>query len=311
MVEQSRKDVWTYASATSITTPGNVTGTYWPGMKVALKQVKYFVIESVTYSSPNTTIVLDGLGLYSLTSAAITAHIDVSEGVPKGFPYPNLAAQIKAAIKAYCDTLYVVRNGLTGGQTICGGTAAGDDLELRGSSHVTDGEIFLNCATVRIKDSGMIYCNDSNHQIFFDRPNNVLEFREYGDIWFSPGAIQAARTKTMRLFASGGCLIGAGSDPGANNLYVVGDVNCASVTDHTPGFVGDALAAITKISHNHKKEIDHSSLPDFVQSVYRDETGKEKVGRSMGGMISVLTVAVQQLIAENEKLAARIKILEA
>ena len=46
MSEKKRYDVWTYASANSVTVSGDMTGTYWPGMKVALKQgtIKYFVI---------------------------------------------------------------------------------------------------------------------------------------------------------------------------------------------------------------------------------------------------------------------------
>jgi hypothetical protein len=93
MTLRERYDVWTYASSNSVTTPGNLTGTYWPGMKIALKQgtIKYFKIISVTYVSPNTTIILDGMGLYSLTNAAITAHIDTTEYSSKGFPYPQNA----------------------------------------------------------------------------------------------------------------------------------------------------------------------------------------------------------------------------
>lgn len=87
-IQKQRWDVWTYASANSVTTPGNLTGTYNVGRRVMLKQgtIKYFVIESVTYGSPNTTIVLYGFGTYTLTNDPITSHIDVSDFMPQGFP---------------------------------------------------------------------------------------------------------------------------------------------------------------------------------------------------------------------------------
>ena len=85
MAEKKRYDTWTYASANSITVPGDMTGTYWPGMRVALKQgtIKFFVIDKVEYSSPNTTITLNGFGIYSLTNNTISAHIDTLEACPE------------------------------------------------------------------------------------------------------------------------------------------------------------------------------------------------------------------------------------
>lgn len=98
-IQKARYDVWTYASANSVTVPGDLTGTYWPGQRVILKQgtLKYFLIVSVTYGAPNTTIVFNGFGTYSLTSDPITAHIDTTDTCPKGFPFP-LAANAKGRL---------------------------------------------------------------------------------------------------------------------------------------------------------------------------------------------------------------------
>jgi hypothetical protein len=111
-----------------------------------------------------------------------------------------------------------------------------------------------------------------------------------------------ANVVSMVILASGGVNIGAANDPGDNNLYVVGDVNCASVTDHTPSFRGDALKLIKKIARTEHDEIDHNTLPKFVQRVYRDDEGKEKIGRDLGGMISILTEAIKQLVVRVEAL---------
>jgi hypothetical protein len=94
MALKERYDSWSYASANSVTITGNYSHTYFPGMRVVLKQgtVKYFVIVSVVYSSPNTTITLDGGGVYSLVSAPITAHIDSTDAFPKNFPDTLLLA---------------------------------------------------------------------------------------------------------------------------------------------------------------------------------------------------------------------------
>lgn len=108
----------------------------------------------------------------------------------------------------------------------------------------------------------------------------------------------------IHIYNSGGMSLGSTvSDPGANNLYVTGDVNCASVTDHTPAYKGDAVAEIKAIKSTENGMIDHASLPRFCQRKYTDDEGK-KVGRDLGATISVLVEAVKQLTARLEKLEA-------
>jgi hypothetical protein len=72
------------------------------------------------------------------------------------------------------------------------------------------------------------------------------------------------------------------------SLYADGNVSAASFTDRTPFFEGDAISAVRNIK-GIDGELDHSTLPDFVvvDEQYRD----------VGAMVSVLTVAVQQLIS--------------
>ncbi len=149
--------------------------------------------------------------------------------------------------------------------------------------------------TIFFADNGSISSADAYHRIFFDRANNALEFIEWGKIYFSPDAYNGARSISFS---------------GQGNAHFGGTVTASAYVDDTPAFTGDALAEIKKISHTHDKKIDHSTLPKFAQFPHRVKNGKERIGRDIGGMVSILTVAVQQLIAENEALKARVKLLE-
>jgi hypothetical protein len=77
--------------------------------------------------------------------------------------------------------------------------------------------------------------------------------------------------------------------------YFIGNCSAESFTDRTPFYEGDALAEIKKIK-GHRGEIDHTSLPAFVRVSGLTEE------RDLGAMISVLTVAIQQLNTQVEEL---------
>ncbi len=81
-------ETWTYASATTFTISGDKTGKYQKGDKIKLTQtsVKYFYVTNVSYSSPNTTVTVDGLGIYTLANATITSPFYSKMETPQGFP---------------------------------------------------------------------------------------------------------------------------------------------------------------------------------------------------------------------------------
>ena len=110
--------------------------------------------------------------------------------------------------------------------------------------------------------------------------------------------------------------------------YFEGDISAATVTDRTPGYDGTAQDALSEIINTRSVdgEIDHSSLPVLARATlkrveksnrriveYTDPSGRivedevydlnivEEEGRSLGGMITVLTEAVKGL---NEKIEA-------
>jgi hypothetical protein len=98
------------------------------------------------------------------------------------------------------------------------------------------------------------------------------------------------------------------------DLYIAGNCSALTFTDRTPYYEGDALSEIALVKGKDGK-VDHTTLPAFakvekkgmVEEIIDGKTvSKEKVvseERDLGAMISMLTVAVQQL---NEK----VKVLE-
>jgi hypothetical protein len=81
-------ETWTYASSTTFTIAGDLTGKYQKGDKIKLinSTTKYFYVVSVTYSNPNTTITVTGGSDYSLANAAISANYYSKIENPQGFP---------------------------------------------------------------------------------------------------------------------------------------------------------------------------------------------------------------------------------
>jgi len=119
-------------------------------------------------------------------------------------------------------------------------------------------------------------------------------------------------TPAAKLAINGGVNVGADTDPGNDNLYVVGNCSALTFTDRTSFYKGDALAEIKNIKAKGNK-IDHSSLPDFVRKSIKleelaDPNDPNSVvetieeGRDLGAMVSMLTVAVQQLTERIEEL---------
>lgn len=78
----------TYASATTFTIAGDYTGTLRKGDKFQLTQTtpKYFFIDDVSYSAPNTTVTIVENELYTLANAAITSPYFSKVDSPQGFP---------------------------------------------------------------------------------------------------------------------------------------------------------------------------------------------------------------------------------
>lgn len=241
----------------------------------------------------------------------------------------DLQTQIKAAIKTYCDTLYPASAGKSGGQTVCGGTGSGDNLSLVSTSHGTKGLIGLgsNAAYDQANDRLGIGTQAPSTDLHIEKSANTLMRAQLINT-----NTDAAAQASMALKAGGYewvfYVMKGGGDylnlysttagaavmnfSAGGDLWVVGDVSADNFVDHTPGYAGDALAELKNVVNDAQGRISHKTLPAPARAKLTDPaTGQEIEGRSIGGMVSVLTKAVQQLTEKLEAAEKKIAELEA
>ena len=125
------QDTWTYVSATSFTISGvDRTAVYIPGTKIKLTQTtaKYFIVVSSVYSGGDTTVSVDGRGVYTIANAAITSPYFSYAYNPAGF----LMWLIKSTgwINAYETWTYVSATSFTISGNLTTQYQAGDKLKL-------------------------------------------------------------------------------------------------------------------------------------------------------------------------------------
>lgn len=90
-----------------------------------------------------------------------------------------------------------------------------------------------------------------------------------------------------------------------NTLWVEGGLSAQAITDRTPHFEGDALAALRGVKGK-RGEIDHGSLPAFARRQLKKTDGSTEEGRDLGAMISILVAAVGQLQTRLEALERKV-----
>ena len=98
----------------------------------------------------------------------------------------------------------------------------------------------------------------------------------------------------------------------SNNLYVTNNMSALSITDRTPHYSGDALAELRQVRGKTRtvrgkatQEIDHATLPAFARRQFEHKDGTVEEGRDLGAMISIMTVAIQQLADRLDALEGR------
>jgi hypothetical protein len=84
-------------------------------------------------------------------------------------------------------------------------------VDLSGTLSVAGGDLKLESGhELLFADNGQLRSLDNNHRILFRRLENKLEFREYGDLVFSPGAITGVETAKVVMLGNGN--VGIGTD---------------------------------------------------------------------------------------------------
>ncbi|MBW4434467.1 MAG: hypothetical protein KME28_22810, partial [Pelatocladus maniniholoensis HA4357-MV3] len=99
----------------------------------------------------------------------------------------------------------------------------------RAKFHVSGGNIRLDPdSELFFADNGQIRSLDDNHRILFNRSQDQMEFRERGDLIFSPGAIDGTQTAKAVILGNGNVGIGI-KEPNVK-LHVEGEIRGNLVT---------------------------------------------------------------------------------
>jgi len=155
--------------------------------------------------------------------------------------------------------------------------------------------------------------NDANVEYWYFQAGVVLGSPVFG-VGNDDGVVWFWSEAGDCYIPTGGLSVGnAAVDPDNGDIYAEDNVSALSFTDRTPFYEGDALTEIAQIKGKEGK-IDHATLPAFarVTETVTDLSGVARVEerRDIGAMVSMLTVAVQQLEARNAALEARLVELE-
>ena len=89
------------------------------------------------------------------------------------------------------------------------------------------------------------------------------------------------RLEIVREAGTGGKYVTAYCDTftASNNVYVTGNMSAQSITDRTPHYDGDGLAALRGV-RGKRGQIDHSTLPNFARRQVTRQDGKTEDGLS-------------------------------
>lgn len=255
-------------------------------------------------------------GALTATSATITGAVTASSGGISGNFY--VGSDVGASGNLYVGSNADIR-------------LSGDGIRLvmpNLSAPALASIIPSNSSALRwFSNIGATWTNAANYtgQISYrDTSNKVVDWVALSFVGSSDYATYYARSMlyAYRWNGSSGreCRIEATVDPGAggafvtatcdtfytsSNAYITGEMSAQVVVDRTPHFEGDALTELRGVKGNNRGGIDHSSLPAFARKTIKRRDKPTEEGRDIGAMVSILTVAVQQLDARLDALEGR------
>jgi hypothetical protein len=190
-------------------------------------------------------------------------------------------------------TIGITPNGNVG----IGTSAPADKLHVMGNLRLSAGnEIFL-------ADNGQIRSFDDNHRILFRREDNIMEFREYGNIVFSSGSGVGQETAYMVVGSNGNVGIGIGTSATSFKLHVAGDVKANSYysnADHYPDYVFDSTYQLPSLREVAAYIKENHHLPEVPS-----EAEVKRDGLNLSSHQVILLKKIEELtlyaIEQNEK----------
>jgi hypothetical protein len=96
----------------------------------------------------------------------------------------------------------------------------GAKLTVQGGIQTTESITLAANKEIVFTDNGQIKSSDNSHRLLFRRTDNIMELREWGDIYFSPGSSAGEETAKMVVLGSGN--VGIGTKTSGTKLTIAG-----------------------------------------------------------------------------------------
>lgn len=147
----------------------------------------------------------------------------------------------------------------------------------------------------KVASTGQLYIDAVGDTYVIATGNAIMQATGNAHLWGTDVILKlgdAAGAKKVIVYDSGWAIVATIDSDG--NAWFAKDCSALTFTDRTPFYEGDAVSEIRKIKGK-DGQISHSTLPEFARKTSDD-------GRDLGAMISMLTVAIQQLDKRISKL---------
>ena len=165
--------------------------------------------------------VTGGTNLSALTATGATNLVALSATGPTNLAGATSLAALTTSgnITMSTDAFYLDSSTKNIG---IGTTSPGTKLTVQGGIRTTESITLAANKEIFFTDNGQIKSGDDNHRLLFRRADNIMELREFGDIYFSSGSSSGGETAKMVVLGSGN--VGIGTTTPNAKLQVAGSI---------------------------------------------------------------------------------------